>query len=198
MKKIFFLFVTLCMFAGCSNHDDEDFFNADGIYLSNHLYIYVVDQNGVDLLDPNNPVGISRNGIQVSFFNKDNKETTGGFQIVERKKEGNPYTKYSNNLNALYLYPNINFFDGNYLVTKMSINWGNGFGKDEIEIERVNKIVEMEFENGQKEKSSTLLIEKIYVNGQLGYEYGQNVWMQDDSTLPHGSSTAFLYLVKAK
>ena len=157
-KIIFSILITI-LFIGCSNNDNNVPFDMNapliGDNVSEHFWVHIVDKDGNDLIDPNNPNGI------------------GQVRVKTIDKKGNP-VRYESNLQddtriTYYPVPEmsglkawhfwVNAAEHDYYA-KLIIDWGNGYGED---------VFEVYVKTGRNNT-----IYKICVNGVIMFEHGKN------------------------
>lgn len=96
MKKILLITITIFIAFSCKKDEPTFIFN---YYSEGSMYVKVLDTNGVNLLDQNNPNGIKENqirlyefvdGVKTLFFTQYNKDMPYCFEINEFNKYHKP------------------------------------------------------------------------------------------------------------
>ncbi len=177
MKKILYSFMMLFILAGCSHNEDEDIdISGAGLLVENIIYTYIVDENGADLLNPENPQAILPNSIKITTLNKEKKEVPVRFKLwyPQIPQEGKPKTRFSEELIGFEIECSYRSFLESQNVSTMIIDWGEKYGKDKLDIERNVSTSTFEDENGIH-KWSRIYIDKIYVNGKLQYDSNNSI-----------------------
>ena len=180
MKKVLLLLCSTFLFFLISCNKEKDDLIV-GYHLNSHIHIIVVDQDGNDLLDSDNPNSIKVDNIQVKYYNEAGDLFKGHYIYVDLKPDdpnfpgfiGQDYRDPALNPYVGYCYTVVPSVDNSNITWTAEfnrrwggsgiwvINWGDGFGEDTIKYKM------------QKPGGKKRVVDKIWLNDVLVYEYGR-------------------------
>lgn len=132
MKTKYLVIMLICFFfTGCTHNDEIDYLNLPlvGDNASEDFWVHIIDKDGNDLIDPNNPNGIGK--VMVKAIDKKGKPV----RYESNLQDDNRITYYPvpemSGLKAWHFWVNAAEHD---CYTKLIIDWGNGYGEDVFEV----------------------------------------------------------------
>ena len=148
------MFICTTFLWSCSNDEDKvasEIFNV-------RLGISVVDGEGNDLLDPNNEHHISLDDIQITYYNHYGDENEiARMEFYESDDDDVNFLGKNVLMLTPYLPGGIPYYAESWHTGRYVIDWGNGYGKDNIT-----------YEAGSFGRMTVMT--EIYVNGELSFK----------------------------